>query len=70
MHYRVESLGLPRAKTFKNVDKAVEFAKALAKNTPHEVRVVIVSRSSAFGNPVLYIFNRRPVSGRENPGSL
>jgi hypothetical protein len=63
MHYRVESVALPRAKTFKNGDKAVAFAKELAKNTAHEVRVVIVSRSSAFGNPVLYIFN-----GRKTPG--
>jgi len=63
MHYRVESIALPRAKTFKNGDKAVSFAKELAKKTAHEVRVVIVSRSSAFGNPVLYVFNRRPESG-------
>jgi hypothetical protein len=59
MHYRVESVALPRAKTFKNGDKAVAFAKDLAKNTTHEVRVVIVTRSSSFGNPVLYVFNRK-----------
>jgi hypothetical protein len=63
MHYRVESIALPRAKTFKNGDKAVSFAKELAKKTTHEVRVVIVSRSSSFGNPVLYVFNRRSALG-------
>jgi len=63
MRYRVESIALPRAKTFKNGDRAVAFAKELAKKTPHEVRVVIVSRSSAFGNPVLYIFNRQQAPG-------
>ena len=64
MHYRVESIALPRAKTFKNGDKAVAFAKELAKNTAHEVRVVIVSRSSSFGNPALYVFNRRQVPNK------
>jgi hypothetical protein len=63
MHYRVESVALPRAKTFKNGDKAVAFAKELAKKTAHEVRVVIVSRSSSFGNSVLYVFNRRQAQG-------
>jgi hypothetical protein len=58
MHYRVESAALPRAKAFKNVDTAVAFAKALAKNTHHEVRVVIVGGGYAFGNRALYVFNK------------
>jgi hypothetical protein len=32
---------------------------ALAKNTPHEVRVVLYTGGSGFGNPVLYVFNRK-----------
>jgi hypothetical protein len=60
MHYRVESAALPRARAFRNSEMAVAFAKVLAKETMHEVRVIVVSGSSAFGNPVLYIFNRRP----------
>jgi len=63
MHYRVESVALPRARTFKNIEKAVAFAKELAKKTEHEVRVRIVSRSSALGTPLLYVFNRRTSSG-------
>jgi hypothetical protein len=58
MHYRVESAALPRVKTFRNRDKAVAFATKLAKGTSHEVRVVLVSRSSAY-REVFYIFNRR-----------
>jgi hypothetical protein len=59
MHYRVESAALRRVRTFKNRDMAVAFAKALAKNTHHEVRVVLYTGSSGFGNPVLYIFNKK-----------
>jgi hypothetical protein len=58
MHYRVESAALPKMRAFKNRDTAVAFAKALAKNTPHEVRVVLYTSGSGFGNPVLYVFNR------------
>jgi len=58
MHYRVESAALPRGRTFKNRDMAVAFAKTLAKNTHHEVRVRIVGASYAFDNQVLYIFNK------------
>jgi len=63
MHYRVESVALPRVRTFRNRDKAVAFAQELAKKTPHEVRLVLYTSGSGFGNPVLYIFNRRPESG-------
>jgi sulfur relay (sulfurtransferase) complex TusBCD TusD component (DsrE family) len=58
MHYRVESAALPKVRAFKNRDTAVAFAKALAKNTPHEVRVVLYTGGSGFGNHVLYVFNR------------
>ena len=58
MHYRVESRALPRARTFRNREKAVAFAKELSKKTPHEVRVRIVGASYAFDNQVLYIFNK------------
>jgi hypothetical protein len=54
----VESRALPRARTFRNREKAVAFAKELAKKTPHEVRVRIVGASYAFDNQVLYIFNK------------
>jgi hypothetical protein len=37
---------------------AVAFAKTLAKNTHHEVRVRIVGASYAFDNQVLHIFNK------------
>jgi len=63
MHYRVESIALPRVRTFRNRDKAVAFATKLAKSTPHEVRVVLYTGGSGFGNPVLYIFNRRQAPG-------
>jgi len=59
MHYKVESAALPKVRAFKNRDTAVAFAKALAKNTPHEVRVVLYTGGSGFGNPVLYVFNRK-----------
>jgi hypothetical protein len=59
MHYRVESAALPKVRAFKNRDTAVAFAKALARNTPHEVRVVLYTGGSGFGNSVLYVFNRR-----------
>jgi hypothetical protein len=60
MHYRVESAALPRVRAFKNCDTAVAFVRSLAKTTHHEVRVVLYTGGSVFGNLVLYIFNRRP----------
>lgn len=68
MHWRVESIALKRARTFKSSYKAVAFAKELAKKTPHEVRVVFVSIGSPFGNEVLYIFNRKPERGGHSQG--
>jgi len=62
MHYRVESAALQRARTFRNSEMAVAFAKALAKKTSHEVRVVFVpeiSKILPFGKVVLHIFNKQ-----------
>jgi len=58
MHYRVESVALPRARTFRNSEMAVAFASALAKKTPQEVRVVLVSAGR--GNILLFVYNKRP----------
>jgi len=58
MHYRVESGALPRARTFRNFEKATSFARELAKKTTHEVRVISVGASYTFDNRTLYIFNK------------
>jgi hypothetical protein len=58
MHYRVESRALPKARTFRNLEKAVAFARDLAKKTPHEVRVIVVNASYTLSNRALYIYNK------------
>jgi hypothetical protein len=65
MHYRVESAALRRAKTFKSIEKAVNFAKNLAKQTTHEVRIRIVVGSYSINHSVLYIWNKHFPSGSE-----
>jgi hypothetical protein len=58
MHYRVESAALPRVRIFRDYEKALAFARALANKTAHEVQVVLVS--GGWGNHrVLYVFNKK-----------
>jgi hypothetical protein len=65
MHYRVESAALPRVRTFRNLEKAIAFAKDLAKQTAHEVRIRIVGGSYSINHSVLYIWNKHFPSGSE-----
>jgi len=58
MHYRVESAALPRVRNFKDYKKALEFAKALANETAHEVQVVLVSKGWD-NRRVLHVFNKK-----------
>jgi len=65
MHYRVESAALPRSRSFKDREKALAFAEALAKQTTHEVRIRIVGGSYSYDQMVMYVFNRKTPSGSE-----
>jgi hypothetical protein len=65
MHYRVESAALPRSRTFRNIEKAIAFAKNIAKQTTHEVRVRIVGGSYSINQSVLYIWNKSTPSDSE-----
>jgi hypothetical protein len=58
MHYRVESAALPRVRIFRDYKKALTFARALAKETAHEVQVVLVSGGWNRYH-VLYVFNKK-----------
>jgi hypothetical protein len=59
MYYRVESLALPKARTFKDLKKAVNFAKSLAEKTAHEVTVRAIGKGY-FTSQELYTFNKKP----------
>jgi hypothetical protein len=59
MHYRVESAALPRVRTFRSIEKAIQFAKALAKTTEHEVLIRIVGGAFSINHSVMYIFNKK-----------
>jgi hypothetical protein len=58
MHYRVESAALSRVRIFRDYEKALAFARALANETTHEVQVVLVSGGWNRYH-ILYVFNKK-----------
>jgi hypothetical protein len=59
MYYIVRSLALVKDKKFRNVEMAVAFAKALARETPHVVKVIARNGEYWFNQQELYVFNRK-----------
>jgi hypothetical protein len=65
--YVVESPALPKSRRFSDAKKAFNFAKRLAKRTPHKVLIRFVGGCYSLSQTIMFIFNEPPDNDRSNP---